>query len=160
VAHRARQHVEAGRPRFDVEASQRDELAARFFGAVQNGDVQALVSMLAADVTVQGDSAGAALSFRRRIAGRDQVGRLLAALGKQLHAVHGLLEPVGVNGQPGALVRAQDGSLIGVMTVDIVDGQVQTFRSVISPGKLQHLGPLADLAEVLDQRRREDPAAP
>jgi RNA polymerase sigma-70 factor (ECF subfamily) len=160
VAHRARQHVEAGRPRFDVAASQRDELAARFFGAVQNGDVQALVSMLAADVTVQGDSAGAALSFRRRIAGRDQVGRLLAALGKQLHAVHGSLEPAGVNGQPGALVRAQDGSLIGVMTVDIIDGQVQTFRSVISPGKLQHLGPLADLTEVLDQRRSStDPTA-
>jgi RNA polymerase sigma-70 factor, ECF subfamily len=154
VAHRARQHVEAGRPRFDVEASQRDELAARFFGAVEHGDMQALVTMLAADVEVHGDSAGAPVSWRRQIAGREQVGHLLVALGRQLRAVHGSFEPTGVNGQPGVLVRAGDGSLIGVMTVDVVDGQVQTFRSVISPGKLQHLGPLADLSKLLDERRR------
>jgi RNA polymerase sigma-70 factor, ECF subfamily len=159
VAHRARQHVEAGRPRFDVDASRRDELAARFFGAIENGDVQALVSMLAADVEVHGDSAGAPVRWRRQIAGRDQVGKLLAALGRQLRAVHGSFEPAGINGQPGALVRAADGSLIGVLTVDIVDGQVQTFRSVISPGKLRHLGPLADLPQLLDEGRR-GPAEP
>jgi RNA polymerase sigma-70 factor, ECF subfamily len=159
VAHRARQHVEAGRPRFDVEASRRDELAARFFGAVENGDMQALVSMLAADVEVHGDSAGAPVSWRRQIAGRDQVGHLLVALGRQLQAIHGSFEPTGVNGQPGVLVRAEDGSLIGVLTVDVVEGQIQTFRSVISPGKLQHLGPLADLTRLVDERRR-GPAEP
>jgi len=154
IAHRARRHVEADRPRFGVEASQRAELAARFFGAVENGDLQALVSMLAADVAVHGDSAGAPVSWRRPIAGREHVGRLLVALGRQLHAVHASLEQAGVNGQPGALVRAADGSLIGVLGVDIVDGQVQTFRSIISRDKLRHLGPLADLDLLLDERRR------
>jgi RNA polymerase sigma-70 factor, ECF subfamily len=158
IAHRARQHVEAGRPRFDVEASRRDELAARFFGAVEHGDLESLVSMLAADVEVRGDSAGAPVSWRRRIAGRDQVGRLLVAVGRQLHAVQGSLHPTEVNGQPGALVRARDGSLIGVLTVDIVNGRVQTFRSVISPDKLRHLGQLADLSQLLDERRRGNPA--
>jgi RNA polymerase sigma-70 factor, ECF subfamily len=153
IAHRARQHVEAGRPRFDVETSQRDELAARFFGAVERGDMQALVSMLAADVEVHGDSAGAPVRWQRQIAGREHVGRLLAALGTQLREAHGSLEPAEVNGQPGALIRAQDGSLISVFSVDIVDGRVQTFRSIISPGKLRHLGPLADLGQLLDQRR-------
>jgi RNA polymerase sigma-70 factor, ECF subfamily len=160
LAHRARQHVEAGRPRFEVEASQRDELAARFFGAVGDGDMQALVSMLAADVEVHGDSAGAPVMWRRRIAGRDQVGRLLVALGRQLRAVHGSFEPTGVNGQPGALVRDADGSLIGVLSIDIVDGQVQTFRSVISPDKLRHLGPLADLDKLLGERRRPGSGEP
>jgi len=155
IAHRARQHVEAGRPRFDVETGQRDELAARFFGAVQDGDMQALVSMLAADVEVHGDSAGAPVRWRRQIAGREHVGRLLVALGTQLREARGSLEPTQVNGQPGALVRAADGSLIGVFSVDIVAGQVQTFRSIISPGKLRHLGPLADLDQLLDQRRRD-----
>jgi RNA polymerase sigma-70 factor, ECF subfamily len=155
IAHRARQHVETGRPRFDVETSQREELAARFFGAVERGDVQALVSMLAADVEVHGDSAGAPVRWQRRIAGREHVGRLLAALGTQLREVHGSLEPAEVNGQPGALIRAEDGSLISVFSVDIVDGQVQTFRSIISPGKLRHLGPLADLGQLLDQRRSD-----
>ncbi len=153
VAHRARQHVEAGRPRFDADASQRDELAARFFGAVQRGDMQALVSMLAADVEVHGDSAGAPVRWRRQIVGREQVGRLLVALGRQLREARGSLEPAGVNGQPGALIRAQDGSLIGVFSVDVVGGQVQTFRSIISPGKLRHLGPLADLDQLIGQRR-------
>jgi RNA polymerase sigma-70 factor, ECF subfamily len=155
IAHRARQHVEAGRPRFDVETSQRDELAARFFGAVEHGDMQALVSMLAADVEVHGDSAGAPVRWQRQIAGREHVGRLLAALGTQLREAHGSLEPAEVNGQPGALVRAQDGSLIGVFSVDIVGSEVQTFRSIISPGKLRHLGPLADLDQLLEQRRRD-----
>jgi RNA polymerase sigma-70 factor (ECF subfamily) len=159
VAHRARQHVEAGRPRFDVEASRRDELAARFFGAVERGDMEALVSMLAADVEVHGDSAGAPVRWRRQIAGRQQVGHLLVALGRQLRAVHGSFEPAGVNGQPGVVVRAADGGLIGVLTIDIADGQVQTFRSVISPGKLRHLGPLADLTELLEGLR-EGPAEP
>ncbi len=155
IAHRAREHVEAGRPRFDVETSQRDELAARFFGAVEHGDMQALVSMLAADVEVHGDSAGAPVRWQRQIVGREHVGKLLAALGRQLRESHGSLEPAEVNGQPGALVRAQDGSLIGVFSVDIVGGQVQTFRSIISPGKLRHLGPLADLDQLIGQRRQD-----
>ena len=155
IAHRARQHVEAGRPRFDVETGQRDELAARFFGAVEHGDMQALVSMLAADVEVHGDSAGAPVRWQRRISGREHVGRLLVALGTQLREARGSLEPTEVNGQPGALIRAEDGSLIGVFSVDIVGGQVQTFRSIISPGKLRHLGPLADLDQLIDQRRRD-----
>jgi RNA polymerase sigma-70 factor, ECF subfamily len=160
VAHRARQHVEAGRPRFDVEASERDELAARFFGAVENGDMQALVSMLAADVEVHGDSAGAPVRWRRQIVGREQVGHLLVALGRQLRAINGSFYPAGVNGQPGVLVRASDGSLIAVLTVDIVDGEVQTFRSVISPDKLRHLGRLADLSKLQDERRLPGPAEP
>jgi RNA polymerase sigma-70 factor, ECF subfamily len=155
VAHRARQHVEAERPRFDVETSQRDELAARFFGAVQHGDMQALVSMLAADVEVHGDSAGAPTRWRRPIVGREHVGRLLAGLGSQLREAHGSLERAEINGQPGALIRAEDGSLIGVFSVDIVGGEVQTFRSIISPGKLRHLGPLADLDQLMGQRRRD-----
>jgi RNA polymerase sigma-70 factor, ECF subfamily len=155
IAHRARQHVEAGRPRFDVETSRRDELAARFFGAVEHGDMQALVSMLAADVEVHGDSAGAPVRWQRRIAGREHVSKLLGALGRQLREAHGSLEPAEVNGQPGALIRAEDGSLIGVFSVDIVAGQVQTFRSIISPGKLRHLGPLADLDQLIGQRRRD-----
>lgn len=153
IAHRARQHVETGRPRFDVETSQRDELAARFFGAVEHGDMQALVSMLAADVEVHGDSAGAPVRWQRQIAGREHVGRLLAALGTQLHEARGSLEPTEVNGQPGALIRAEEGSLIAVFSVDIVGGEVQTFRSIISPGKLRHLGPLADLDQLIAQRR-------
>jgi RNA polymerase sigma-70 factor (ECF subfamily) len=59
-----------------------------------------------------------------------------------------------VNGQPGAVVRDGDGALVNVFTFDIVDGEVQTVRSVIARDKLRHLGPLADIRALLAQRRR------
>ena len=156
LAHRARQHVEAERPRFDVRAEQRNELAARFFEAVEDGDMAGLIRLLAADVEVHGDGAGAGISWRKPIVGREHAARLLGALGKQLHAVQGTFKRVEVNGQPGALVLASDGSLIAVLTLDIADGEVQTFRSVIARDKLRHLGPLADIGALIEQRRGPD----
>ena len=154
LAHRARQHVDAARPRFEVAAPERDELAARFFAAVGNGDMDGLVSLLAADVEVHGDSGGVPPSWRRPITGREHVGRLMAAIGTQLRHAGGSLRPAEINGQPGALALGPDDRLIAVLSIDISGGQVQTVRSVISRPKLAHLGPLADLSELQEQRRR------
>ena len=152
LAHRARQHIEAARPRFDVAARERDELAGRFFTAVRTGDMDGLLQLLAADVEVHGDSGGVPPYWRKPIAGREHVAKLMAALGNQLRHVHASLELAEVNGQPGALARGPDGALIAVLGIDVADGQIQTVRSVISRPKLQHLGPLADLAELQRQR--------
>jgi RNA polymerase sigma-70 factor, ECF subfamily len=153
LSRRARQHIEAGRPRFDVAAAERAALAERFFAAVSNGDMDGLVGLLAADVEVHGDSGGVPPSWRRPIVGREHVAKLMAALGNQLHHVAGSIRLTEVNGQPGALALANDGSLIAVLSIDIADGQVQTVRSVISRAKLQHLAPLADLSSLQQQRR-------
>jgi RNA polymerase sigma-70 factor, ECF subfamily len=153
LAHRARQHLEAERPRFDVAGRDRDQLADRFFAAVGDGDMDGLLALLAADVEVHGDSAGAALSWGRPIIGREHVARLLGALGNQMRHAGSTLETTGINGQPGALVRGPDGRLVAVLTIDISGGQVRTVRSVISPGKLRHLGPLADVAQLIEDRR-------
>ena len=156
LARRARQHIEADRPRFDVAARERDQLAERFFAAVGRGDMDGLVGLLAADVEVHGDSGGVPPSWRRPIVGREHVGRLLAALGNQVRHLHGTIRLAEVNGQPGALALAPDGSLISVISIDIAAGQIQTVRSVISRDKLRHLGPVADLA-LLQQQRRGNP---
>ncbi len=153
LAHRARQHIGAERPRFDVAARERAELADRFFAAVGDGDMDGLLGLLAADVEVHGDSGGVPPSWRKPIVGRDHVATLMAALGNQLRHLHGSLQLAEINGQPGALALGPDGRLIAVISIDILDGQVQTVRSVISRPKLQHLGPLADLAELLRERR-------
>jgi RNA polymerase sigma-70 factor (ECF subfamily) len=58
-----------------------------------------------------------------------------------------------VNGQPGAMFLAPDGSLMYVVTVDVADGVVQTVRSVIARDKLRHLGPLADVRAMLHARQ-------
>jgi RNA polymerase sigma-70 factor, ECF subfamily len=153
LVHRARQHIEAERPRFDVAASERAELADRFFAAVGNGDMDGLLSLLAADVEVHGDSGGVPPFWRKPIVGRDHVASLMAALGNQLRHGHASLRLAEINGQPGALALAPDGGLICVFSIDICDGQIQTVRSVISRPKLRHLGPLADLADMQRQRR-------
>jgi RNA polymerase sigma-70 factor (ECF subfamily) len=152
LGRRARQHIDAGRPRFDVAAAERDALAERFFAAVGSGDMDGLLGLLAADVEVHGDSGGVPPSWRRPIVGREHVARLLAVLGNQLRHLAGSIRLTEVNGQPGALALAPDGTLIAVLSIDIADGQIQAVRSVISRPKLRHLGPLADLGS-LQQRR-------
>lgn len=146
VAVRARRHVNEQRPRFEASRQQRDRLADRFVAALSEGDVDGLVDLLAADVVVTGDSGGMRPSWPRGIHGRDKVVRVLVALGEQLHSLPGArVERAEVNGQPGALVRGPDGALVNVFSFDIVDGAVQTIRSVINRDKLRHLGPLADI---------------
>ncbi|GAA5020614.1 hypothetical protein GCM10023335_50590 [Streptomyces siamensis] len=57
---RARRHMDAGRPRFEVDRREREELATRFFDAFAEGDVDALRELLAADVRLVADSGGKA----------------------------------------------------------------------------------------------------
>jgi RNA polymerase sigma-70 factor, ECF subfamily len=150
VAVRARKHVAAHRPRFEASRQQRDLLADRFVAALVDGDVDGLVDVLAADVVVTGDSAGVSPSWPKAIVGRAKVARLMAAVGAQLRKLPGIsLERTEVNGQPGVVVRDGAGALVNVFSLDIADGAVQTVRSVISREKLRHLGPLAELPELL-----------
>ncbi|MGE5135233.1 MAG: RNA polymerase sigma-70 factor [Gemmatimonadota bacterium] len=153
LALRARRHVSEHRPRFEASRRKREELASRFFQAVGDGDLDGLVSMLAADVTVYGDSGGMRPSWPRPIAGRDKVARLVISLGEQIRAVGATIRLSEINGQPGALLVDADGALVNVFVLDIADGQVQTIRSVISRAKLGHLGPLADVPALQRQLR-------
>ncbi len=153
LALRARRHVSEHRPRFEASRRKREELASRFFQAVGDGDLDGLVSMLAADVTVYGDSGGMRPSWPQPIAGRDKVARLVISLGEQIRAVGATIRLSEINGQPGALLVDADGALVNVFVLDIADGQVQTIRSVISRAKLGHLGPLADVPALQRQLR-------
>jgi RNA polymerase sigma-70 factor (ECF subfamily) len=153
LAVRARRHVQEGRPRFEASAEQGDRLAAQFFAAFEHGDVDALVGMLADDVVVYGDGGGKAPQWTEPIAGSAKVARLLVAVGRGMRRYGLAVELVRVNGQPGAAVRTATGELVNVFALDIVDGVVQTVRSVINPDKLRHLGPVADLEALRDRSR-------
>ena len=67
------------------------------------------------------------------------------------------MEPHEVNGQPGAIFRDRDGKVVNTWTLDVLDGRIQTIRSVINPDKLGHVGPVADAWAVL---REANHAAP
>ncbi len=142
LMHRARQHVDVGKPRFDARVQERDELAARFFTALEDGDLDPLITMLADDVVAYGDGGRNGPSLPRPVNGRDKVLRLLEALSRGVGDYHLHVKPVPVNGQPGALVLDPEGRLLTVLALDILDGTIQAVRSVINPDKLQHLGPL------------------
>jgi RNA polymerase sigma-70 factor (ECF subfamily) len=143
---RARRHVDAARPRFEASEERRQALAERFFAAASGGDVAGLVAMLSADATFYGDGGGKATAFPRPIEGQQRVAQVMAGLWPKFVA-HGVrMEPVLVNGQPGALFRDPQGGLINVMALDIdADGRVAAVRSIINPDKLGHLGPLSAL---------------
>ena len=80
IAHRAREHVEARRPRAAVTARERDEVIARFLGAAATGDLQALMDVLAPDVVLLTDGGGVKKAALRPIHGRDKVIRFLEAV--------------------------------------------------------------------------------
>jgi RNA polymerase sigma-70 factor, ECF subfamily len=143
LAVRARRHMEAGRPRFEADRRQREELAERFFDAFREGDVNGLRELLAADVQLVADAGGKAPQWKP-IIGAGNVARVLAAMASPFVRIGGVVEPHQVNGQPGAIFRDRDGKVINTLALDILQGQIQTIRAVINPDKLRHLGPVAD----------------
>ena len=157
LAARARRHMDEGRPRFEADRREREELAARFFGALAEGDVEGLRELLAADVQLAGDSGGKVPQFARTIIGAGHVARVLASAFARLVRIDVMLEPHEVNGQPGAIFRDRDNRVLLTMTLDVLDGQIQTIRSVSNPDKLGHVGPVADAWAVrreVNQARR------
>ena len=160
LAVRGRRHMDAGRPRFEADRRGREELAARFFGALTEGDVDGLRELLAADVQLIGDGGGKAPALARSIIGAEKVARVLASFFPWLVRVEVTLEQHEVNGQPGAIFRDRDGKVLTTVVLDVLDGQIQTIRSVQNPDKLGHVGPVADAwgvaREVNEARRPRD----
>jgi RNA polymerase sigma-70 factor, ECF subfamily len=160
LAVRARRHMEVGRPRFEADRREREELAARFFDALRDGDVDGLRKLLAADVQLVGDGGGKAPALPRGVIGADNVARVLAPIFPFLAKIDARVEEREVNGQPGAIVRDRDGKVVGTLTLDVLDGQIQTIRAVANPDKLGHLGPVGDVwavaREVKQARRPTD----
>jgi RNA polymerase sigma-70 factor, ECF subfamily len=157
LAVRARRHMDAGRPRFEADRREREKLAARFFDALREGDVEGLRELLAADVQLVGDGGGKAPQLARSIIGAEKVARVLASIFPWLVRIDVTVQPREVNGQPGAIFRDRDSKVLFALTLDVLDGQVQTIRSVSNPDKLRHVGPVADawaVARQVNQARR------
>ncbi|MBO4259609.1 RNA polymerase sigma-70 factor [Streptomyces griseorubiginosus] len=154
LAVRARRHMDAGRPRFEADRKEREELAERFFGAFREGDVDGLRDLLAADVQLVGDGGGKAPALANAVRGPDNVARLISSFVSMCVATGVVAEPHQVNGQPGALFRDRDGRVVSTLALDIVGGRIQTIRGVVNPDKLGHLGPVADTWALKDEAMR------
>ncbi|WP_020390967.1 RNA polymerase sigma-70 factor [Kribbella catacumbae] len=134
IAHRARAHVAARRPRGVVSQAESRNAVEAFQRAVTTGDLQSLVDILAPDVVLLGDGGGIKQTLPRPILGADKVARLLTVgLGQAGH--HLSVEPVQVNGSPAMVIR-RDGELDGVMALTIEDGLITGMYYVRNPDKL------------------------
>ncbi|MEN3609253.1 RNA polymerase sigma-70 factor [Plantactinospora sp. ZYX-F-223] len=160
LAVRARRHMDAGRPRFEADRGEREELAGRFFDAFREGDLDGLRELLAADAQMTGDSGGKAPLWGKGVFGAENVARLLAATIAPFFRIGGVMESHEVNGEPGAIFRDRDGRVVNTCALDILDGRIQAIRVVLNPDKLGHLGPVADawdvVREVNQARRKMD----
>ena len=104
-----------------------------------------------------GDGGGKAPQWARGIIGAENVARVLVATFPRLVRIGAVVEPREVNGQPGAIFRDRDGKVLNTWTLDILDGRIQTIRTVSNPDKLGHVGPVADAWAVIreaNQARR------
>lgn len=142
LARRARTHVRAARPRFELPKERGLQLAAAFFTASRSGDLQQLRALLSADTTVQADGGGRIPTSTHTIVGRDSVLRLHAALARIFaHAPSRLVRYASINGLPGFLTVEQGGTL-QTTALQIEGGQVVAVFVTRNPDKLRHLLPL------------------
>ncbi|MGW4792151.1 RNA polymerase sigma factor SigJ [Nonomuraea sp. NPDC004297] len=141
LGHRARGHVRARRPRRRVDPSLQRQVTERFVAAAFGGDLDALLEMLAPEVTLWSDGGGRSRAAGPRpVQGRDNVARVLVA--RAAEAVEGGLSIRyrDVNGEPSAVVFAEN-SPYAVMVVDLAtDGEhVGDIYVVSNPDKLSHV---------------------
>ncbi|TDV46140.1 RNA polymerase sigma-70 factor [Actinophytocola oryzae] len=136
IAHRARAHVAARRPRGEISpADTRDALDA-FQRAAETGDLQQLLDILAPDVVFLGDGGGIKQAVPRPVVGADKVGRLLAlGMGR---IGEGSLRRVQVNGYPALALRFDD-ELDTVIALRVDEGLITGFYAVRNPEKLSHM---------------------
>jgi RNA polymerase sigma-70 factor (TIGR02957 family) len=136
LAHRARAHVAARRPRGVTSAAETRDALEAFQRAAKTGDLQPLLDILAPDVVFLGDGGGVKQAVLRPVVGADKVARILAAGLSQIATA--VLQPAQVNGYP-ALILHLNGEIDTVLALRIDDGLITGLYAVRNPEKLSHM---------------------
>lgn len=140
LAGRARRHVEERRPRYEVDPAERRDLTERFLAAAAEGDLDGLMSLLAPDVRLVGDSGGKAKAPVRILETADKVGRFV--IGAARKDAPGLsFRFVEVNGGFAVLALAAD-KPDSVLQLDVADGVVRAVYIMRNPDRLGSLAAL------------------
>ncbi|HME64565.1 MAG TPA: RNA polymerase sigma-70 factor [Streptosporangiaceae bacterium] len=137
IAHRARAHVAARRPRGVVSPAETRAALEAFQRATETGDLQSLLDILAPDVVFLGDGGGVVQAVLAPVVGAGRVARLLA-VGLGRIAPTASLQPVQVNGYP-ALILRLNGEIDAVIAVRIDDGLITGLYAVRNPEKLSRV---------------------
>jgi RNA polymerase sigma-70 factor (TIGR02957 family) len=143
VAHRAREHVAARRPRVQVDRAEQQRVVERFLAALTGGDLQGLLEVLAPDVVVVADGGGLVAAARRPVVGAEQVAAFLSKFSTVAPAA--LVDTLWLNGSLGGRVTL-DGEVDTVMSFVVEGGRISRLYAVRNPYKLGRLDEEAALA--------------
>lgn len=137
LASRAHRHVQERRPRFEADPVVRAEVTERFLRACEQGDIDALMGVLAPDVVFIGDSGGIGRAPRHPIHGADKVARFLLAIATT-EVPELRVELTEVNAGPAIIISTGDQPMT-VFALDVLDERVQTIHAIANPDKLHHV---------------------
>ncbi len=137
LADRARDHVDAGQPRFPPTREQQLEVVGAFVTACTEGDLEGLVVLLDPEVIWRTDGGGVVRAAQQVHQGAEKVARAMLAL-RRTGAASGQL--VEVNGVPGILTTDHDGTL-SVISLTVDDGRIVAIDIIRNPEKLTNLPP-------------------
>ena len=140
IAHRAREHVAARRPRMQVDRAQQEATLEKFMAAIFSGDLQGLLDVLAPDVVLIADGGGLVTAARKPITGIERVAAFLARVSELPDLV---ATTAWLNGMPGARFDV-DGEATAVSLV-VADGRISRIYAMRNPQKLEWLGKVAEL---------------
>ena len=143
IARRAREHVAARRPRVHVSRSEQQAVVERFLVALQTGELQELMELLAPDVVMIADGGGLAAAARAPLRGADLVASVLARVNRVGATV--ATSTVWVNGAPAGRIEF-DGELIAAVSLVVENGRVTRIYAMRNPRKLTRLDETAELA--------------
>ncbi|WP_345772004.1 RNA polymerase sigma factor SigJ [Geodermatophilus sabuli] len=133
LASRARRHVRERRPRAATDPAEHVRVTEAFMRAAVDGQVSALLAVLAPDVVVLTDAGGTQKAALRPITGAAKAARFLAAISSDVSGARWTLTPL--NGRVGVLVHVGD-ELLGTVDLDTADGLVTAVRAQLNPSKL------------------------
>jgi RNA polymerase sigma-70 factor (ECF subfamily) len=133
IAHRAREHVAARRPRVQVSPTEQQAAVERFVAALDSGDIQSLLDVLAPDVLMAADGGGRVAAFREPVQGAERVASLLTAFARV--ALGAEVRVVPVNGAP-AIRIDRDGELDTVLSMSVEAGRITRIYAMRNPEKL------------------------
>jgi RNA polymerase sigma-70 factor (TIGR02957 family) len=140
IARRARDHVAARRPRMSVSTTEQQEVVDRFLAAVQHGDLQGFLDVLAPDVVAVADGGGLVAAARRPIEGAERVARLLIAASRGADLQ---MKALWLNGSPG--VRIDIGGEVAAVSLSVENGRITGIYVIANPHKLARLEGVAAL---------------
>lgn len=142
LASRARTHVRAARPRYDMPREKGLEIAAAFFAASRSGDMTAFRGLLADDVATWSDGGGKVPAGLRPIHGADDMIKLYTSLARFYAREQSRIVRYGmINGLPG-FVSIEPGGVLQTTALAIEEGKITGIYVTRNPDKLGHLGAL------------------